>query len=403
VERLTGRQSEQAWRDPVASAQSRQRPGDNGASSARPTERASNPGTARPRSNLDARAEAEVPESPRSDAEKRADGASRETENMAGKSGDHAERKHAKPDPEAKAADSVDEVRRSRRTPWRLGAPKSKRELYREAKDAGIEGRSRMNKQQLVEALRKHRVRNSPGEPATRYAPGAQPPMGRQVSSKPQPPRRDVDSAQALGAAADAATPDRCTIVYKRSHLHGAFEVVVTDADGSLRSVARSPAFRARSSRLSRWRRSARLAHALLVWRLEACGWRSVNSGETWHGLRFVRARPARMRSMRSVVTLVREAGRARFVAEELDTYGNPTPLLVSAPFRANRFLPVRLSTRARAALRQLVTRMESDGWRVAAAVGKDWFAISLWRPASTNWRSLAPRSRSGRPPAEPR
>jgi hypothetical protein len=294
-------------RDPGASAQPRQ-PGDSEASSARATERASKPGTARLRSNSDAQAEAAVPKSPQSDAERRADRASRETENIAGKSGDHTERKDGKRHQDAKAADSVAELR----------------------------------------------------------------------------------------------TPDRCTIVYERSHRQGAFEVVVTDPDGSRRSVARSPAFRARSSAVSRWRRAARLAHSLLVWRLEACGWRSVGSGETWHDLRFVRARPAGMRSMRSVVTLVREAGRARFVAEELDSYGNPTPLLVSPAFAAQRFLPVRPSRRATAALRQLVMRMESEGWKVAATVGNDWYAISLWRAASATRASRASGPRLRPPAAEP-
>src|ERR687897_973811 len=57
-----------SMRDPGASAQPRQ-PGDNEASSARPTDRASKPGTARLRSNSDAPAEAAVPKSPQSDAE----------------------------------------------------------------------------------------------------------------------------------------------------------------------------------------------------------------------------------------------------------------------------------------------------------------------------------------------
>jgi hypothetical protein len=185
-----------------------------------------------------------------------------------------------------------------------------------------------------------------------------------------------------LRKAADVRGPDRCTIVYTRSRRQGGFEVVVIAPDGSRRSVARSPEFRARSPGVHRWRSSVRHAHALLAWRLEACGWRPLDSGETSHELRFVRARPAGLRPVRSVVTLVRESGRARFVAEELDTYGNPSPLLVSPPFSAHRFVPVRPSKRARAALRQLVARMESDGWKVAAAVGKDWFEISLWRPA---------------------
>jgi hypothetical protein len=375
--------------DPGVSRQPGHRRGDNEGSSARPTKRANKPGAGRFRSNSDAQAEAAVPESPRSDAEKRADRASRGTERIAGKSGDHAERKDGKRKLDAKAAENAAEVDRSAKTAWGVDASRSKSELYRDAKGAGIKGRSAMNKAQLVEALRKHRATSSSGERATRQAPsaGRQAPMGRRLWSERQPPQSDVGSVEALLAAADARRPDRCAIVYKQSHLQGEFEVVVTDPDGSRRSVARSPAFRARSPWTLRWRRSARLAHALLAWRLEACGWRSGNSGEKWHELRFVRAGCAGMRSMRSVITLVQEAERARFVAEELDSYGNPTPILVSPPFSAHRFLPVRRSRRARTALRQLVTRMESEGWKVAAATGQDWYAISLWRPARTDWR----------------
>jgi hypothetical protein len=67
---------------------------------------------------------------------------------------------------------------------------------------------------------------------------------------------------------------------------------------------------------------------------------------------------------MRSLVTVVREAGQAQFMAEELDTYGSPTPLLVSPAFDAPRFRRVRPSVEAKAALKQLVRRMESGaGW----------------------------------------
>jgi hypothetical protein len=86
------------------------------------------------------------------------------------------------------------------------------------------------------------------------------------------------------------------------------------------------------------------------------------------------------MRTVRSLVTVVRQAGQARFLAEELDTYGKPTPLVFSVPFRAPRFVRVPQSGQAKIALEELVRRMESDGWRVAAAVGKEWYAITLWR-----------------------
>jgi hypothetical protein len=44
----------------------------------------------------------------------------------------------------------------------------SKSELYRDAKDVGIEGRSPMNKEQLIQALREHQGKSSSGEQATR-------------------------------------------------------------------------------------------------------------------------------------------------------------------------------------------------------------------------------------------
>ena len=102
------------------------------------------------------------------------------------------------------------------------------------------------------------------------------------------------------------------------------------------------------------------------------------------------------------MVTVVRDGGQARFAAEELDSYGKPTPLMVSAPFDAPRLRRVRPSMQAEAALRQLVGRMESEGWKAAAGVGKDWYSISMWRPARANGRSLASGSRRGLPAAEP-
>jgi hypothetical protein len=198
--------------------------------------------------------------------------------------------------------------------------------------------------------------------------------------------------AELLRPAADARGPDRCAIVYKGSRRHGEFEVVVTGAGGSHEPVARSPAFRGPESGRPRRRGAARVAHELVVRRLEACGWWPVDSGGPWHELGFVRLRTADVRAVRCLLTVVRDAGQARFVAEELDTYGNPTPLVLSPPFGARRFLPVGPSRQATAALKQLVSRMESDGWKVATAVGKEWYAISMWRSIDTRPGLAAPR-----------
>jgi hypothetical protein len=250
-----------------------------------------------------------------------------------------------------------------------VDASKSKRELYQEAKNAGIEGRSAMSKEELIEALRSQQATSSLREPATRQDLG------------------EFDLGQRARPALDARRPDRCAIVYQGSGRHGEFHVVVTEADGSRKSVARSPAFRAPRAGAVRRRGATRVAHDLLVRRLEACGWWPAGSGGTWYELGFVRLRTAGMGTVRSLVTLVRDAGQARFVAEKLDTYGNPTPLVMSAPFRAPRLRAVRPSPHAKAALKQLVMNMEPQGWKVGPAVGKDWYAISLWRPGTRTGR----------------
>lgn len=239
---------------------------------------------------------------------------------------------------------------------------KTKSDLYKEAKNAGIKGRSAMSKSELVAALLEHRAMSSSRERATSQAPG----------------------------------PDRCAIAYMESGRNGEFRVVVTEIGGSTSCVARSPAFPApRFGPVRRWGR-ARAAHDLLVSRLEACGWWPVDTGGSWHELAFVRLRGEGERSRRSLVRVVRQAGEARFLAEELDSYGNPTPLVVSAPIRAPRFRRVPRSMGAKTELKQLVRRMESRGWR-AGAVGKDWYALSLWRPPTASRGSRARRSRPRR------
>lgn len=259
-----------------------------------------------------------------------------------------------------------------------VDASMSKSDLYNEARKAGIEGRSGMAKEQLVEALREHRARGLLREPAG-----------------------DIGSPEVARPRADARGPDRCAIVYKPSGPNGEFIVVVPDTGGSPTCVARSPAFRAPSfGPVRRWG-PARVAHELLVSRLEACGWWAVDASGMWHALVFARLPGEDEHRMRSLVTVVREAGQARFVAEELDTYGSPTPLLVSPAFDTPRFRRVRPSMQAKAALKQLVRCMEAGGW-MAGPVGKHWYAISLWRPGGAKRGLREPRPGAGRPAAEP-
>src|SRR5919108_2309919 len=221
-----------------------------------------------------------------------------------------------------------------------------------------------MNKEELAEALRARRAISESHASASTEAPRRPTRSVRKPGPAPRPPAR----------------PDRCAIVYEESGRYGEFHVVVTETDGSRRSVSRSPAFRApRSGRLRR-RGAARVAHELLVTRLEACGWWPVDASGPWHALAFVRLPGEGMSRRRSLVMVARDRGKARFVAEELDTFGNPTPLVVSAPFGARRFGRLRASPRAKTALSELVKRMDADGWRPAPGVGEAWYEISLGR-----------------------
>jgi hypothetical protein len=259
-----------------------------------------------------------------------------------------------------------------------VDASLSKSHLYNEARHAGIKGRSTMTKEQLVEALRDHRARGLLREQAG-----------------------DIGSAELAGPRADARRPDRCAIVYKPAGRNGEFIVVVPETGGSPTCVARSPAFRAPRFGPVRGWGAARVAHELLVSRLEACGWSVVDAGGMWHAVVFARRPGEDERRMCCVVSVVREAGQARFVVEELDIYGSPRPLLVSPAFDTPRFRRVRPSMAAKAALKQLVRRMESAGW-MAGPVGKHWYAISLRRPVSATRGLGAPRPGAGGPAAEP-
>lgn len=229
----------------------------------------------------------------------------------------------------------------------------SKKELYAEAKRAGISGRSGMNKKQLVEALQTHSgVASAPEQPQRRQTPPATP--------RPK-----------------SQAPDRCAIVYRESGGEGEFQVVVKEADGSHKTAASSPAFPASSGEIRR-KGAARAAHEVLVQRLLVCGWWPADSGGEWPELEFIRGESADWEGGRSLVTVVRDGARARFVADELDSFGNPTPLEASHPFRASQLVSVRPSRQAKAAMKRLLARLELDGWKVAGQVGDAWYAISL-------------------------
>ena len=80
---------------------------------------------------------------------------------VAEKKGDHWEPKARKGPSDKQAAKSGNAARRGGPTQGGINATKPKRELYEDAKRAGIEGRSNMTKEELAEALRKHSNRET--------------------------------------------------------------------------------------------------------------------------------------------------------------------------------------------------------------------------------------------------
>ena len=80
---------------------------------------------------------------------------------VAEKKGDHWEPKDEYGPSDAQAARGGEEARRGGPTAGGIDARKSKAELYADAQEAGIEGRSSMDKEELVDALRRHSERET--------------------------------------------------------------------------------------------------------------------------------------------------------------------------------------------------------------------------------------------------
>jgi cation transport regulator ChaB len=81
---------------------------------------------------------------------------------VAEKKGDHWEPKDSKGPSDPQAARSGAEARRGGGKSYGgVDASRSKEDLYEDAKEAGIEGRSNMSKDELADALRKHNDRET--------------------------------------------------------------------------------------------------------------------------------------------------------------------------------------------------------------------------------------------------
>jgi HEAT repeat protein len=205
-----------------------------------------------------------------------------------------------------------------------------------------------------------------------------------------------------------------CAIVYQRQRSQAEFQVVVIEKDGSRRHVGSSPTFRAPMFGAVRRRGKAQAAHELLVSRLTASGWRPMDAGGEWHELGFIRSSAEEGSTARSLVTAVREAGSARFVAEGFDAYGSPHRVARSGLFPAPRSRPIARTEEAKAAHEELLERLESEGWNIVGSAGTDWFQTALERPREEGRRPHravddAPTTSSGRSvreeprPARPR
>jgi cation transport regulator ChaB len=80
---------------------------------------------------------------------------------VAEKQGDHWELKDEKGPSDAQAAKGGKAARKGGRTAGGINANKSKKALYEDAREAGIEGRSNMTKDELVKALQQHSRRET--------------------------------------------------------------------------------------------------------------------------------------------------------------------------------------------------------------------------------------------------
>jgi cation transport regulator ChaB len=80
---------------------------------------------------------------------------------VAEKKGDHWELKDRKGPSDPQAAKGGAAARRGGKTYGGVNANKPKETLYEEAKRAGVEGRSRMTKEELAEALARHSRRET--------------------------------------------------------------------------------------------------------------------------------------------------------------------------------------------------------------------------------------------------
>jgi hypothetical protein len=173
-----------------------------------------------------------------------------------------------------------------------------------------------------------------------------------------------------------------CCIACVRSGRQAAFHVLVVEKGGSRRSVVRSPSFRLGRSGRIRARGESRAAYDALVSRLVASGWRRVDSSGAWHDSGFVRPQPDPQRPPvdRLMISCRRDGRSARFFADELDEYGNPTQSAESPPFVPSRWPAVKVTDEAKAAHSALLHGLQSDGWSVIDAASDAWFAQVMVR-----------------------
>jgi hypothetical protein len=175
-----------------------------------------------------------------------------------------------------------------------------------------------------------------------------------------------------------------CAIVFSGEGRQGGFRVVVLDNEGQRRVVARSSSFRASPSGRVPHRGSAKEAHALIVRRLVAQGWRQVASRGRWHDTAFTRPDPSGAPPVERLLINCRHARlTSRFQATRFDEFGSATIVAESAPFRALRVRgSLKLARRAAGVHRAFLERLQADGWQTTGGTGAEWYDQVLEKPA---------------------
>jgi len=171
-----------------------------------------------------------------------------------------------------------------------------------------------------------------------------------------------------------------CSIVLKRTERGAEFQVLALGESGERRVVGRSDPIKLSRSGEARDRGQAKEAHEALTRQLVGAGWTPVGARGRWHDLAFVRS-PALdgPKPRRLVIRLTREGQMGRFLADELDEYGNPTAVDHSDEFSLTPGMPDAPPTEeAQVAHQALLMKLTRAGWAQSGAPGPEWHSQTM-------------------------